>query len=125
MTDTEQHFVLGIAYQAGRRSDTIKRGMDGGRDFFTPEELERACHSFAKSLESGVNHGPDDTLGHANIVESYIYRGPDWSVGDVIVKSGDWLVGAILDDWAWDLAKRGEFTGWSMQGKATRLRRAE
>ena len=41
---------------------------------------------------------------------------------DVIVKSGDWLVGAILDPAAWELYKVGVIDGWSVQGTARRVR---
>jgi Putative phage serine protease XkdF len=116
----EQRYVLGIAYQAGR-DERITKGTDGARDYFTPAELEKAAWQFMQGpLEIGVFHA-DGTLGHATVTESYIYRGPDWQVGDVVVKSGDWLLGAVLDDIAWDLVQKGHVTGWSPQGKARRL----
>jgi len=119
----EQRYVLGIAYQAGP-DPRIQRGADGGRDYFTAEELEKAAWSF---LKNGPAHGlfhVDGTEGAATCVESYVYRGPDWDLGDdIVVKAGDWLVGAILDERAWDLVKSGEVTGWSPQGSATRRRR--
>ena len=116
----EQRYVLGIAYQAGN-DPKIAKGADGARDYFTPEELEKACWSFLPGgAEVGLFHA-DSTQGHAEVVESYIYRGPDWDLGDgVIVKAGDWLVGAILDEVAWDLHKRGLITGWSPQGVGKR-----
>lgn len=118
----EQRYVLGIAYQAGP-DPRIQRGADGGRDYFTAEELEKAAWGYLRNgPQSGLFHGPDSTLGHADIVESYVYRGPDWDLGDdVIVKAGDWLVGAILDDIAWQLYKSGRVTGWSPQGSARRI----
>jgi hypothetical protein len=116
----EQRYVLGVAYQAGP-DPMIKRGADGGRDFFSPEELEKAAWKFLKNgPESGLFHA-DGTEGAATVVESYIYRGPDWDLGDVVVKSGDWLVGAILDEHAWQLYKSGRVTGWSPQGSARRI----
>lgn len=117
----EQRYVLGVAYQAGP-DPRIKRGADGGRDYFTAEELEKAAWQFMKSRQVGLFHGPDDTIGHAEIVESYVWRGPDWDLGDgVVVKAGDWLIGAILDDTAWRLYKSGKVTGWSPQGSARRI----
>lgn len=119
MTAPEQRFVLGIAYQAGR-ADSITKGADGARDYFPPEELEKAAHAYARGDRSiGLFH-IDGTEGHAEVVESYIYRGPDWLVGDVIVKSGDWLIGAVLDEPAWQLYKADKITGWSPQGRARR-----
>ena len=121
-TGDEKRFVLGIAYQAGR-NPLIKRGADGHRDFFSAEELERAAWQFMKSRESGVMH-VDGTLGHADITESYIYRGPDWDVAGTIVKAGDWLIGARLDPVAWQAVKEGRLTGWSPQGGGRRVRPA-
>lgn len=117
-----QRYVLGVAYQAGP-DPRIKRGADGGRDYFTAEELEKAAWSFLRNGPSvGLFHGPESTVGHADVVESYVYRGPDWALDEnVIVKNGDWLIGAILDDVAWDLYKSGRVTGWSPQGSARRI----
>lgn len=122
MSDVEQRYVLGVAYQAGP-DPKIQRGADGGRDFFTAEELEKAAWGFLqKGAAVGLFHGPDSSVGHAEVVESYIWRGPDWDLGDgVIVKAGDWLIGAILDEPAWQLYKSGRVTGWSPQGSARRI----
>lgn len=120
MTD-EQRYVLGLAYQAGR-DEHINVGADGGRDFFTPDELEKAAWAFLrKGPTIGLAHAAG-TEGSGQVVESYIYRGPDWDLGDgVIVKAGDWLLGAILDPYAWQLYKAGHIDGWSVQGTARRI----
>lgn len=117
----EQRFVLGLAYQAGR-DPRIKKGADGGRDFFTREELEKACWSFLPGgAQVGLFHA-DGTLGHMKVTESYIYRGPDWDQGNgVVIKAGDWLIGGICDEIAWNLVKSGKVTGFSPQGVARRL----
>lgn len=121
MPTPEQRYVLGVAYQVGP-DPRIRRGADGGRDCFTAAELEKAAWSFLPSgAEVGLHH-IDGTGGHATVVESYVYRGPDWTLDDgTVVKSGDWLVGAILDDTAWQLYKAGRITGWSPQGSARRI----
>lgn len=123
MASEPQRYVLGIAYQAGP-DPRIQRGADGGRDFFTAEELEKAAWKFLRDgRRVGLFHGPDTTVGHAEVVESYIWRGDPWDLGDgVVVKSGDWLIGAVLDEAAWALYKAGKVTGWSPQGSATRRR---
>jgi hypothetical protein len=117
----EQRYVLGVAYQAGP-DPMIKRGADGGRDFFSAEELEKAAWRYLQNgPEVGLFHA-DGTEGAATVVESYIYRGPDWELGNgVVVKAGDWLVGAVLDENAWQLYKSGRVTGWSPQGSARRI----
>jgi hypothetical protein len=117
-----QRYVLGIAYQAGP-DPRIAKGRDGGRDFFTEAELEKAAWEFLKNgPRTGAFHldGTDDA--YATVVESYIYRNPQpWDLGTgLVVKSGDWLLGAILSDHAWNLYQRGLITGWSPQGTAMR-----
>ena len=42
--------------------------------------------------------------------------GPD----DLMVRPGDWCLGAILSPKAWELHKAGKITGWSPQGVAKR-----
>lgn len=120
MSGEPQKYVLGLAYQAGK-DPRIARGADGARDFFTPEELEKACWSFLPGgAQVGLFHA-DGTLGHMTVTESYIYRGPDWDQGDdVVIKAGDWLIGGICDDIAWQLVKSGKVTGFSPQGVARR-----
>jgi hypothetical protein len=121
----EQRYVLGIAYQAGP-DPRIQKGMDGGRDWFTEAELEKAAWRFlSEGPRVGLFHvdGTDAGDGAARVVESYIYRGPDWDLGDgIVAKSGDWLLGAVLSPRAWDLYKSGKLTGWSPQGVARRRR---
>jgi hypothetical protein len=118
-----QRFVLGIAYQAGP-DPRIAKGIDGGRDYFTAEELEKAAWSFLRNGPQVNAFHVDGTEGCAVVVESSIHRGPDWDLGDgIVVKAGDWLVGAILDDRAWELHKAGKINGWSPQGTARRRRR--
>ena len=119
-----QRYLLALAYQSGKDSRIIK-GVDGGRDFFTPEELEKAAWSFLANgtPEVGLFHGPEQTKGHFTVTESYIYRGPNWDLGDdIIIKAGDWLVGGLCDEVAWDYYTRGLITGMSPQGSARRKR---
>jgi hypothetical protein len=111
-----------LAYQAGR-DPRIAKGADGGRDFFTPEELERACWSYLPGGgEVGLFHA-DGTVGHMTVTENSIYRGPDWPQPDgTVIKAGDWLIGGICDEIAWGLVKSGKVTGFSPQGMARRIR---
>lgn len=119
----EARFVLGLAYQAGP-DPRIQKGADGARDYFSPEELEKAAWAFgAGPREVGIGH-VDGTVGAATVVESYIWRGEPWQMGDVVVKAGDWLIGAILDEPAWALHKAGKITGFSPQGAARRRKPA-
>jgi hypothetical protein len=118
----EQRFVLGLAYQAGP-DPAITKGKDGGRDFFTKEELEKAAWSFMRGGPRGGLFHADGTEGHVEFVESGIHRGPDWDAGNgLVIKDGDWFVGAICDETAWKLVKSGKAAGFSPQGIARRRR---
>jgi hypothetical protein len=122
----EARFCYGLAYQAGK-NPSIKKGADGHRDWFTEDELEKAAWSFLRkgAMQVGIMHA-DGTIGHAEVVESGIYRGPDWEWPDgTIVKAGDWLLGTLLDKASWRLAKAGLLTGFSMQGSGTRVVRSD
>lgn len=121
MPEKPQRYVLGLAYQAGP-DPRIMRGADGGRDFFSPDELEKAAWQFMQGpREIGIGHA-DGSLGHAVAVESYIYRGPDWPQPDgVVVKAGDWLLGVRLDEPTWDAVEKDEITSFSPQGAARRI----
>jgi hypothetical protein len=118
-----QRYVLGVAYQPGQ-DPRIAKGLDGGRDFFTEEELEKAAWSFLRNgPRVGMFHvdGTDQNGGAATVVESYVWRGPDWDLGDgIVVTKGTWLIGAILDERAWDLKQAGKLNGFSPQGVARR-----
>ena len=124
----EQRFILGLAYQAGI-DKRIQKGQDGGRDFFTAEELEKACWSFLPGGgQVGLYHMDDPgVMGHMTVTENYIYRGPDWAVTGMdgrqqVIKAGDWVLGGICDDLGWQLVKSGKVRGFSPQGVARRRR---
>jgi hypothetical protein len=142
-----QRFCLGIAYQAGP-DPRIAKGADGGRDYFTEAELEKACWSFLRSgaPQIGIGHA-DGSTGAAVPVESFINRNPvPWVVSDdtdvrkalaelaveaekcagpddLIVRPGDWCLGAILSNGSWKAQQAGNLNGWSPQGGAVRRRR--
>jgi hypothetical protein len=115
----ERRFVLGIAYPALRK--------DGHGEWMSPETVEKTAWEFLRSgRQIGVFHA-DGTVGHADVVESYIHRGapetftsPDGN--EVTVNPGDWVLGAIFDEQLWALLKRGELDGWSIDGTGRRRR---
>lgn len=125
---TEQRYLLTVFHQAGPDSRIVK-GADGALDYVSAEQLELAAWRFMKGpRDIGFFHA-DGTIGHAEVVESYIYRGPDWPLtaddgSEVVIKSGDWLGGLLLDDIAWQLKKSGRIGGVSIDGRARRRRPA-
>lgn len=121
----EKQYTLGVAW--GLDPDK-KPAMDGHRVVASPEVLEQAAWNFMRQRRVGLYH-QDGTLGHGEVVESYIYRGPDWELPDVagnkqVIRAGFWLVGNLWDDIAWRLIKRGLIDGLSPQGTA-RFRQAK
>lgn len=114
----EQRYTLSVGYPAELADATVAR--DGYRDFANRQEVEKAAWSYMDG-ERGVGLWHEDgTDGAGKVVESYIYRGPDWPVNDTVIKAGDWLVGIIWEPEAWERIKAGEINGTSMQGRAAR-----
>jgi len=113
----EQQYTLGVAYPVDE--------VDSHGDYTDAVELEKAAWDFMASGQvlkagAGTDHAEGTDLA-GTPVESYIYRGPDWIAEDgetVIAKSGDWMLGVVWDDAAWERIKSGELTGYSIQGMA-------
>lgn len=122
MPDQPRRYLLAVAHQAGPDPD-IRKGADGGRDFFTEDELEKAAWRFMRGpMEVGVDHA-DGTIGAAVPVESYIYRGPDWpQPNGTVIRKGDWLLGLDVSEQTYQEARTGRFGGVSVQGAARRVK---
>lgn len=112
-----KRFVLGVAYPANR--------VDGHNEYMAPDELEKAAWEYVRKHRNVGFFHADGTGGHAEIVESYLYRGPDWHTTDIdggeqVIKSGDWVLGAILDEPGFALVTSSKADGWSLDGVARR-----
>lgn len=120
---SEQRYTLGVAFPALRPE--VRKAVDGKRDIIGPAAIEKTAWDWMqKHRQVGLYH-MDRTMGHGTVVESYIYRGPDWRLvavdGSVqVIKAGDWLVGTVWDEDAWALVKRGLINGFSPQGAGRR-----
>lgn len=124
-SDSEQQYTLGVAYPHDE--------VDAHGEYTDETHLELAAWNFMRGVIAKGEHGvgtdhADGTDGAATVVESYIYRGPEWKGedGETIAKAGDWLVGALWSDDAWERVKKdadepGALTGWSIQGLAFRV----
>lgn len=112
----EQRYTLGVAYPVD--------SVDVQGDYTTTEELEKAAWSYLRRIQEGragvgLMHHPD--LANAGtVVESYIYRGPAWYAEGQVVRPGDWLLGVVWNEEAWELIRCGKVTGYSLQGIAER-----
>jgi hypothetical protein len=121
-TVAEQRYSLGLGYPAMRLDKGV--AADGHIDFVSPEALEQtAWRWISKARTTSLFHTPGtSTDGHATVVESYIYRGPDWAIADTVIKAGDWLLGTVWDEYGWALVKARKVNGWSPEGGAKRTR---
>lgn len=126
----ERRFTLGVAIAA--LHPDVAKGVDGFQDFVGPELTERTAWAWmAKSRQIGLFHSDvlkgQISTGHGTVVESYVYRGPDWSIEAAdgstrVVKAGDWLLGVQWDEPAWAAIKARAINGFSIQGRGRRGR---
>ena len=110
----EKRYTLAVAFPLNE--------LDAYNDIISsPDELERIAWTFLQRRRKiGLMHQPG-TDGAGEVVESYIYRGPKWEVNGEVVEPGDWLLGVVWREDAWERIKRGEFTGYSIQGWGRRV----
>ena len=113
---TESQYTLSVAYPVDQ--------LDKHGEFMNADDLEEAAWRYMTgSRRVGIMHegrGDDGSAGAGVVVESYLYRGPDWKINGEIVREGDWLVGITWDDPAWQHIKAGNYTGLSFQGLVSR-----
>ena len=119
----EQRYTLTVAYPANKPDVAV--AQDGFRDFASATAVEKAAWSYLrKSPNVGLWHH-DGTDGSGEVCESYIYRGPDWTIkatdgSEQVIKAGDWLMGIIWSEESWEDVKSGRIGGVSPQGRARR-----
>lgn len=106
----ELRYTLGVAYPANR--------PDSYNDYMTEDELQRAAWNFMRGdRRIGLMHWPGtDRAG--TVVESYIWRGPEYRFGTETVRPGDWMLGVIWEPEAWRQITAGQLVGYSFQGFA-------
>jgi hypothetical protein len=109
--DLDKQLVFGIVMEP--------EVIDSQGDFSTEEEIEKAAHGFLrKSRIIGNSH---KLKAKAEVVESYIAREAAVVEGQE-VKKGSWImVVKIHDGELWEGVKSGDFNGFSIGGKATRI----
>jgi cation transport regulator ChaB len=114
--DEEQRLVYGIVYEP-----------DAHEDFMSAEEIVKTAHDFMARYANGVGGTGSDHLFAASrselpIVESFIAP-VDFEVGGQIVRKGSWvLAGKVRDSALWEAVKKGQYTGWSLEGHGLRTR---
>lgn len=108
--DDEKRLVGGIVYEP----DVV----DSQGDSASAEEIEKACHRYVKESRQ-INLMHKESAGEkVDIVECYITRAP-MQIGNKVVKAGTWMIVVkVNDDEIWKKVKSGEWTGFSMGGRA-------
>lgn len=88
--------------------------VDGQGDVVSAGEIEAAAHRFLEA--GGVVGGMHRVFaGVGDVVESFIAR-----EGDPDFTPGAWVLGVRLGSDAWERVRRGEWTGFSVGGRAVR-----
>lgn len=131
--DAERRYTLNVIYPADKAD--IGKAADGHRDFASKAVVEDAAWNYMRNWRQvGVAHSAEHAAamgtafkadGAAEVVESYIYRGPDWVINaadgsEIVIKAGDWLGGFIWSEDDWPDVKSGKIGGMSVEGKARR-----
>lgn len=110
--DSESHFVTGIVYEP------MAEDTDG--EYMTAEEIEKAAHWYMKNTgDVDVQHCFVKAEG-IDVVESYVAKS-DMEIDGTPIKKGTWLMTVeVVDSAVWESIQKGEITGFSMGGVATR-----
>lgn len=122
-SDAPRRYTLTVAYPANKPDAHV--AQDGHRDFASPQAVEEAAWNYLhKSPKVGLWH-QTGTDGAGDVVESYVYRGPDWHLtaadgSEQVIKAGDWLMGIRWTPETWPLVEKGLIGGVSPQGRAKR-----
>lgn len=121
----ELRYTLAVAYPAMRADKAV--ATDGHIDFVSAEALAKTAWEFLKKGEITMYHQPE-TGGHAEIVESYIWAGPDYEFTSPVnkekytVRKGDWVLACVWDEEGWAAVKSGLVNGFSPEGSARRVK---
>lgn len=131
--EPERRYTLNVIYPADKADVSV--AADGHRDFASKAVVEDAAWNYMRNhREVGTFHSREmaDAAGSryvasgaAEVVESYIYRGPDWAIkaadgSEVVIKAGDWLGGFVWTPQAWKDIQEGRIGGVSVEGRARR-----
>lgn len=107
--DSDQRKILGVVLEPD--------AFDLHNDIYSAEEVRKACENYnANCLRGNVEHliNTDKLV----VTKSFVLE-VDATIGDQPVKAGSWLMEMkVNDDTLWDMVKSGDFTGFSIGGKA-------
>lgn len=106
--DGDKHLIYGVVYEPMTE--------DYHHNYMTADEIEKACHWFAKNGDKvDVQHCFVKEEG-LEVVENYIAP-CDMEIGGQPVTKGTWImVTECTNDAVWEAVQKGELTGFSMGG---------
>lgn len=104
-TVEEKRIVYGVVYEP------LVKDSDG--HWMRAEEIEKMAHGFMRNLRlHQIDRDHSQEAGEGIVVESFIAR-----KGDPDFPEGAWVLGTqITKAETWEAIKRGEITGYSIQG---------
>lgn len=112
----EEKYALGIVLEPLKEMGQV----DAQNDLYSAEEVKKAAHLFMEEFANmGVQH-TELANSRIRILETWIQR-DDAVIEGVTVTKGTWLMAVkFIDDELWEKVKKGEITGFSIGGKASR-----
>jgi hypothetical protein len=113
-TDSAKKIVYGEVY--------VPDEKDTDGNWMTAETVEKMAHEFMEDqLLTRIDKNHDGETGKAAVVESFIAR-----KGDPDFTEGAWAVGVkVLDSEAWESIRKGEITGFSIEGRGELIEEKE
>ena len=115
--DTEQRIVYGFASVVTKGGEVV---VDRQGDVITADEMEKAATNFMLGARNGLTmHKGEPTT---TIVHSMPFTKEIQSAFGIESDLEGWLIAVkVHDDETWDRMKKGEFTGFSIGGRATKV----
>jgi len=107
----DERYVLGVVLEPDVE--------DSQGDIYDEYEVRKASEFFMEfARDLGLMHETTLSTDKIKILENYIAP-VDFILEGQTVRKGTWLLAArILDDALWEQVKKGELTGWSIEGSA-------
>lgn len=108
----EERYVLGVVL--------VPETKDSQGDIYSHEEVRSAAHAYMENAGALGKQHSEIVTGKLRILETYIAPSDFEADGETVAK-GTWLMGIrVVDDDLWSGIKKGDFTGFSIGGFASR-----
>ena len=118
-SDGDQRLVFGWANVAVRVDG--EQIIDWQQDAIDPDELERAAYDYVANFGTAGEMHQRGGVGH--VIESVVFtkeKAAALGIPEDILPEGWWIGFKITDDEVWEKIKNGEYSMFSIEGKAVR-----